>query len=1155
MVENNNHTWWPFELPPDETLVRTIAFAEQLGKLSNERMPVTFTTLLVALLYIPQRITNIIPNKDLLAIRKQAMGEKGLSEDDLKKASQPSEPQPLKHLLTTSANSALGYATGYAQELGSKEVTPDHLIAAYLFAEPHFHEKQRTEWGLTDNKISDSFLKQKPQWKNVSSAPPPTPVRKLDASTETVFRFPLVPGLQQALHAAVSAPGARRELENTLIKREVTSDDLAVALLIQKERYDGFRGSDVFQRAMDVLYGEIGDETSHRMLERLDIEIETFSASTPNFLDPDRPLEKQAEHVLTAADLSRVQRTGEENTEIAEEDLLRAVLLAGQQQIDSSGIEVFREVNPDFDIEGALAALLPPPAETMGGFDTDRVQPGQVKADTLELTPQARAFAHLMLDKSVTPPLSIGLFGDWGSGKSFFMGLIQQEADSIADKAKNAPDSFGEVFHDRPVHVHFNAWHYAEDNLWASLVTTIFEKLGERLGILADKQADAEQVFQELESAKQARQDARDQLAQARWRFKATAKNFRDRRAEAESSRSKLHDLTGPGGWREFLPKLTDPEDKNTKLLHKVLGEDLSNFTGELAALSGHGKEFSSHVQATRAAILNWNPGWVVGTGAVIVGFVALAPLSDWIPSDWSLFETELRSQTAELVTKLGVFAVAVGKWATNVNSYAKQIRNAAGQVATKVETSRKKKYGEEKEAYNRAQEQVELAEQQLAEAAQLVEGAERKKREAEVPRRFVRFITERLESGEYEKHLGLITTIRRDFETLSSMMKEIHIWEDASTDEREQNQLVEPETKVRIDRIILYIDDLDRCPPDKVIKVLEAVHLLLSYELFVVLVAVDTRWVHQALLDHYPLTLSDDDGSMRDRLTFIVNDGIPEQGANTRYHGEVIRYDPRVRGVSNGKDEGALEHGSGTLATPHDYLEKIFQIPFWLPPMGEQGSRGLVNELTASAVIRPKVDEAEKHGDDAVEAAKGDKGRGAQETVHPISVPSFEEAAPAQLSFEQHEHEFMKWLSPYAADTPRRLKRFVNVYRFFKAGLSTRERKAFVPPHGTPTENRKSPYRAVLTLLAVITGAPRVAPNVLYVLQNTPKLKTPTYLKDKLKPLYEQADPARSDELDRAIRILESAPDDEMYVDFDMLREWLGPVTRYTFRSGRVLQ
>ena len=36
--------------------------------------------------------------------------------------------------------------------------------------------------------------------------------------------------------------------------------------------------------------------------------------------------------------------------------------------------------------------------------------------------------------------------------------------------------------------------------------------------------------------------------------------------------------------------------------------------------------------------------------------------------------------------------------------------------------------------------------------------------------------------------------------------------------------------TNKKLERIILYIDDLDRCSDDKVMEVLEAVHLLMAF-------------------------------------------------------------------------------------------------------------------------------------------------------------------------------------------------------------------------------------------------------------------------------------------------------------------------------------
>jgi predicted KAP-like P-loop ATPase len=52
--------------------------------------------------------------------------------------------------------------------------------------------------------------------------------------------------------------------------------------------------------------------------------------------------------------------------------------------------------------------------------------------------------------------------------------------------------------------------------------------------------------------------------------------------------------------------------------------------------------------------------------------------------------------------------------------------------------------------------------------------------------------------------------------------------------------------------RIVLFIDDLDRCPPDRVVEVLEAVQLLVKTPLFIAVVAIDERYVTRALEKYY---------------------------------------------------------------------------------------------------------------------------------------------------------------------------------------------------------------------------------------------------------------------------------------------------------------
>jgi hypothetical protein len=83
---------------------------------------------------------------------------------------------------------------------------------------------------------------------------------------------------------------------------------------------------------------------------------------------------------------------------------------------------------------------------------------------------------------------------------------------------------------------------------------------------------------------------------------------------------------------------------------------------------------------------------------------------------------------------------------------------------------------------------------------------------------------------------------------------------------------------------IVLFIDNLDRRPPDKVMEMLEALQLLIKTELFVVVVAMDMRFVTLALEAKY---------------------------------------------------KGILKAGGHPCGL--DYVEKIIQLPYWLPPIEKE--------------------------------------------------------------------------------------------------------------------------------------------------------------------------------------------------------------------------
>ncbi len=95
---------------------------------------------------------------------------------------------------------------------------------------------------------------------------------------------------------------------------------------------------------------------------------------------------------------------------------------------------------------------LPGPRRAGYALETDQGD------DKLGIEAEASAFARLILDKDVHPPLSIGLLGDWGSGKSFFIEQIKKYVAALREEGR--PELYRHV-----VEIEFNAWHASDANL------------------------------------------------------------------------------------------------------------------------------------------------------------------------------------------------------------------------------------------------------------------------------------------------------------------------------------------------------------------------------------------------------------------------------------------------------------------------------------------------------------------------------------------------------------------------------------------------------------------------------------------------------------------------------------------------------------------
>jgi hypothetical protein len=261
---------------------------------------------------------------------------------------------------------------------------------------------------------------------------------------------------------------------------------------------------------------------------------------------------------------------------------------------------------------------------------------------------------------------------------------------------------------------------------------------------------------------------------------------------------------------------------------------------------------------------------------------------------------------------------------------------------------------------------------------------------------------------------------IRDDFENLSDLMEQ----------QKTPNN-GRPLNIPKIDRIILYIDDLDRCPPKRVVEVLRAIHLILAFPLFMVVVGVDSRWLSRSLKDRYPfLTLRDGEETNKNK---------PESYS----------------------------------ASTQDYLEKIFQVPYWLKSIDQTQVWGLLQDIVEDEKeqdsVDDKTDNQENEGapTQAIKSDDSSEDEQAGYTEQEYEQINQEDLNlnPRALTISENELTFMGHVGGFIGSTPRTVKRFVNIYRILKVSDIRSQRINFTEKSGG--------FRYPMLLLAILTGQP----------------------------------------------------------------------------------
>lgn len=736
------------------------------------------------------------------------------------------------------------------------------------------------------------------------------------------------------------------------------------------------------------------------------------------------------------------------------------------------------------------------------------------QADALGADHEARAFAALALSASTVPPLAVGVFGDWGSGKSFFMRLVYEHIEQLSQDAREQQQEqrqqgkgtlLGDV-----VQIRFNAWHYVDTNLWASLVDHIFTELDKATS--KDKPALNDKLFDQLTTARELTLESAQQLVQRRQEQQEASRAAaaaQEKLALAQSLVGNSPKLYWEAFKAEFWDKLDSGEGKALKDAAAGLGIPKLVDDGKVLADTLHRLQ----AQRGRAGVVAAGLGSRLGSwtsAALFLGTLVAVPLLFWAlrelagsmaPSLKEAWGQAVVTASSLVTAVTAVFAVA-GRQVKRALDALESLRGKYDAAAAKALEVPAQQAKAQQEEVARLTAEVEERRARLAASTEKLTEAAREYNAGTGKGRLLSFVRARAAGKEYSKHLGLVATIRKDFEELSELIAgatqpDARATEQASEIEKnraaykarvealiqqadaaatpllreeEKQKLLDtsagkaPAELASLSRIVLYIDDLDRCQPDKVAEVMQAVHLLLSFELFVVFVAVDVRWVTRALRVSYPALL--------------------------------------------------VDTAQGGAATAHDYLEKIFQVPYWVRPMTDESAAGFVNkrlerlaaERVAAAAQAPgqpapvdapappplqggqgmpagpaappapaeggtpkaatpapadeeEVVEDERKGEGEGEGEGKGKGEGGEKDGGQAGTAS---APPIpHLDLDDAERAFMAQLAPWAGNSPRRLLRFLNVYQVMKASL--------VAGGVAPGEG----FHGLMAQVAIVTGAP----------------------------------------------------------------------------------
>lgn len=642
--------------------------------------------------------------------------------------------------------------------------------------------------------------------------------------------------------------------------------------------------------------------------------------------------------------------------------------------IDDSEEEttIFPPIDELIALEPPLPTIkIPRPPENVSTVDD-----APASRDLLGFTRYVDSFAKIIASADTKLPLSIGLYGNWGSGKSSFM--LQ-----LREKLQKFTSAGSDRFVKKIIPIEFNAWHYIDSNIWASLATGIFD------GIAASEEGST--TTSPLAAAQQ---KLHEQLTSTQ-----DAKHFAEQQKEVLKKKLVLA--------------------QSVTAIRAVYDAFVNN------KLLGRQQTFEEFIDAvdndtmTKANIRN---------NAILLAVALVVALLAFIGIHYAPFTKGSMAKIISVITASVPFTIAGFAFIRKIlkNATFKKLFTEAKKLTTSLAT--------QSDNAKKLNEQLDNSTLNIEKLTQQIGEVETALRRLETGGLIYDHIRSSALNPVYGNNLSLIATLRKDLESLGKIIAD---YNQSSRDSF---------------RIVVYIDDLDRCPPQLVVDVLQAIHLLLAFPFFVVVAGVDHRWLEGSL--------------------------------NKIYLGS---------GVDMGSDHEFREF------CPQNYLEKIFQLNFNVPAMNsgfddfvrslvpvEAPEVGLQGRITGDERIG--LPELLQHPPEQQQPPATQKNQDLAATSITdsanVKLPEPESSEPELIKknltefeivdkFRAQELDVLNSLKPLLR-TPRLVKRLINIYRILRAAIPASEFEAFLTQE----------HRDVLLLLSISVGFQRVGSLLLYDLE-----------------------------------------------------------------------